>query len=177
VKHALAAVCAAAVLLAACGDDAPAKVGLYDRAPVPAVPDRTLAIDPDQAAVAADGLYWAGLVGFEDGERRLLTFRLSQAFFAATCIEELGAEECADDYGTIDEPSRTIEAALTELTDVTVVAESRQNYAVTAEELFALAGAGAASSVAPEGYQYREFPFLVTMRGGTMVDAHQIWVP
>ena len=172
-----AAVCAAALLLTACGDDAPAKVGLYDRAPVPAVPDRTAAIDLTIATNGADGVYWSDLVGMSNGEPKMVTFLVTQAFFAAACIEELGEEICPNDYGTIDEPSRTIDVPLADLADVTVVAENQQNYAITAAELLALTGGEARSPEAPEGFQYVEFPFLLTMRDGKVVEAHQIWVP
>ncbi|MEQ1699500.1 MAG: hypothetical protein ABMA25_05280 [Ilumatobacteraceae bacterium] len=177
-RQRLAAVCAAVVLLAACGgDDAPAKVGLYDRAPVPAVPDRTTAIDLTIATNGADGLYWSDLIGMSYGEPKTVTFLVTQAFFAAACIDELGPDDCPNDYGTIDEPSRTIEVPIADLTDVTVVAENQQNYVITPEELLALTGGEAPSTEAPGGYQYVEFPYLLTMRDGKVVEAHQIWVP
>lgn len=176
-KQRFVVVYAAALLLAACGgDDAPAKVGLYDRAPVPAVPDRTTAIDPSMAAGGTDGLYWSDAIGMSNGEPKTVTFLVTQAFFAAACIEELGADDCPNDYGTIDEPSRMIDVPIDDLIDVTVVAENQQNYVVTGEELLALTD-GAASPEAPEGYQYVEFPFLLTMRDGKIIEAHQIWVP
>lgn len=176
-KRRFVAVCAAALLLAACGDDAPAKVGLYDRAPVPAVPDRTTAIDLSIATNGIDGVYWSDLIGMSNGEIQTVTFLVTQAFFAAACTEELGPDDCPNDYGTIDEPSRTIDVPLTDLTDVTVVAENQQNYVITPEELLALTGGEAPSTEAPEGYQYVEFPFLLTMLDGKVVEAHQIWVP
>ena len=167
----------AALLLGACGDDAPAKVGLYDRAPVPAVPDRTEAIDPAVTSGFADGQYWAELIVTLPTAPGVLTFRLTQAFFAAACFAELGEDDCPNDYGTLDEPSVVTDVALADLATVTVVAENQQNYAVTADELFALTGGAAASPEAPEGYEYVEYPFLLTMRDGKVVEAHQIWVP
>ncbi|MDO8364299.1 MAG: hypothetical protein Q7V88_15515 [Actinomycetota bacterium] len=173
----LLAVATAGLLLAACADDIdPGTVGLYDRAPVPAVPDRTEPIDPGGATLA-DGLYWAELVGFDAGQQPVLLFRLTQAFFAATCLAELGEDGCTDDYGTLDDPSRTVDVPLPQVVSVTVAAPSRQNYAVTAAELLALAGAGTAAAAAPPDYQYIEFPYLLTVRDGLVVEAHQIWVP
>ena len=96
---------AASAALTACGsDEGPAAVGLYDRAPVPAVPDRTAAVDPDITTVGVDGQYWAELTGWSDGDRPFLIFRVTQALFAATCIAQLGEGECPNDYGVIDEP-------------------------------------------------------------------------
>ena len=167
----------AALLLGACGDDAQAKVGLYDRVPVPAVPDRTEAIDPALTSGGADGQYWAELADGSAAAPEVLTFRLTQAFFAATCFEELGEDDCPNDYGTLDEPSRDVDVVLADLAILTVVAENQQNYAVTADELFALSGGAAASPEAPEGYEYVEYPFLLTMRDGKVIEAHQVWVP
>lgn len=173
-KRRFAAVCAAVVLLAACGgDDAPAKISLYDRAPVPAVPDRTTAIGAaDQTPF--DGLYWAEAPSVDN---TMLVVALTQAFFADACLTELGEENCPNDYGTLDEPYVLWDIQVATLVDVTVVAENQQNYAITAEELFSLASGNPPSADAPDGYQYLEFPFLLTMRDGKIVEAHQIWVP
>jgi hypothetical protein len=168
----------AGLLLAACGgDDGAGTVHLYDHAPVPAVPDRTHPIDPALTSGGADGQYWAELTGWSDGDQPVLTFRLTQALFADACIEQLGADQCPDDYGTIDDPSRTVDVAIGDLATVTVVAENQQNYAITAEELLALAGDAAPAAAAPADFRFGGFPFLLTMRGGVVVEAHQIWVP
>ena len=166
----------AALLLVACGDDAPAKVGPYDRVPVPAVPDRTEAIDPAVTSGGADGQYWAELTDGSAAAPGLLTFRLTQAFFAATCFEELGEDDCPNDYGTLDEPHRVVDVSVADLAIVTVVAENQQNYAVTADELAVLVSAGS-SAASPEDYLYVPFPFLLTMRDGKVIEAHQVWVP
>jgi hypothetical protein len=174
---------AAVMLLAACGGDAAEIVHPYDRAPVPAVPDRTAAIDP--ATVNADGSlseglhdgdYWAVAVAVGSG-RPFILFDLSQALFGETCFVQLGLEECADDYSVIREPHGTFEVLWDELHSVSVVAESQQNFAVSGAELAALIGGNAPGTGAPADYQYVPFPFLVTVTGGKIVDAHQIWVP
>ena len=63
--------------MAACGgDDGPDKVGLYARAPVPAVPDRTAAIaDPALTTPGADGQYWSVLTGRGVGDQRVTLLR------------------------------------------------------------------------------------------------------
>lgn len=174
---------AALVLLAACGGDGIQTVQPYDRAPVPAVPDRTAPIDPetiggDNALMAsvADGDYWAEAVAVGSG-RPFIMFDLSQAVFGQRCIDELGAEQCADEYAVISEPHGTLTVLWDDLQSVTVVAESRQNYAVPGAELASLIGGNAPSADAPADYKYVPYPFLVTVRNGTIVDVHQIWVP
>jgi hypothetical protein len=178
IRRAVLACSVAGLLLAGCGgDENPGTVGLYDRAPVPPVPDRTAAIDPVLTTASADGQYWSDLTGRGDGEQRSLTFDLSQALFADTCVEELGADECANDYGVIAEPHKVVDVVLTDIQSVTVASEKQQNYAITAGELWELAGGAPPADAAPEGYTFVEFPFLLTVSGGKVVEAHQIWVP
>ena len=107
VARAVALVVPAVVVLVGCGgDESPGKVGLYDRAPVPAVPDRTAAIDPALTTPGSDGEYWSDLTGWSEGDQRILTFDLSQALFADTCVQELDAEGCADEpICALDRPS------------------------------------------------------------------------
>jgi hypothetical protein len=166
------------VALTSCGgDDGPDTVELYDRAPVPGVPDRTAVIDPAMTTLVPDGEYWAELSGASDGDTPTFSFLLTQAFFADACAEVLGAEECPNDFGTLDEPSAFVTVDLADAAAVTVVADNRQNFAVTAGELFVLAGGQPPSAAAPEGFAYIPFPFLLTARDGKVVKANQIWLP
>ncbi len=161
--------------LAACGgDDGPGTVNLYDRAPVPGVPDRTNVVDP--AGLSRDGSYWGELILPGDADRGTLTFHIVQAFFADTCAEELGIDQCPNNFGTLDEPSLDVEVALADLAAVTVVTPERLNFAITADELFSLAGGGKPAAAAPEGFAVAPFPFLLTVRDGTIVEARQIWL-
>ena len=178
IRQAALACSIAGMLVAACGgDESPGKVGLYDRAPVPAVPDRTAVIDPTLTTLGSDGEYWSDLTGWSEGDQRFLTFDVSQALFADTCVEELGPDECANDYGIIADPHKAVDVLLTDIQSVTVVSEKQQNYAITADELWKLASGAPPSDPAPEGYTFVEFPFLLTVSGGKVVEAHQIWVP
>jgi len=165
----------ACLSLTACGDAGPDTVKLYDRAPVPGVPDRTAVVDPTMSTLAPDGEYWAELSGGTVGEA--LTFLVTQAFFADACVEQLGVDECPNDFGTLDEPSVTVTVQVADIGSVTVVADNRQNFAVTAQELFILAGGQSPSEGAPESFAYVPFPFLLTVRAGKIVEAHQIWLP
>ena len=165
------ALVAFAVLLAACSDDGVETVQPYDRAPVPAVPDRTAPIDPATLAAdgtltvrVADGEYWAEATAVGSG-RPFILFGLSQAVFAD------------DSYEVIDEPHGTLSVLWDDLVSVTVVAENRQNYAVPGAELASLIGGNPPSTDAPPNYRYLPYPFLLTIRAGQIVDAHQIWVP
>lgn len=173
------------LLVAACGgDEGPGTVSLYDRAPVPPVPDRTHPVDaawvgPDgmlDPAAVDDGEYWGEAVGAGSG-RPIVVFDLSQALFGPACIDALGADACTDDYGVVTEPHGTLVSPIDALSSVTVVAESRQNYAVDANELASLLWGGPPAKEAPAGYAYRPYPFLLTVSGGKVVEARQIWVP
>jgi hypothetical protein len=171
-------VVAAFLLLSACGgDDGPGEVELYDRAPVPGVPDRTAGIDPAMTTMAPDGEYWAELSAWRDAATPTFDFLLTQAFFADACAEVLGSDDCPNDFGTLDEPSATVTVPVADISSVTVVADNRQNFAVTPQELVILAGGQPPSEGAPEGFAYVPFPFLLTVRDGKIVNANQIWLP
>ncbi len=159
------------VLLTACADDGVEKVQPYDRAPVPAVPDRTAPIDPSTVAAdgtltarVADGEYWAEATAVGSG-RPFVLFDLSQAVFAD------------DAYEMIAEPHGTLQVLWDDLDSVTVAAENRQNYSVPGAELASLIGGNPPSADAPADYRYVPYPFLLTIRHGQIVEAHQIWVP
>ena len=159
------------VLLAGCGGDGVQTVQPYDRAPVPAVPNQTAIIDPTTIAGDGsltpnmrDGDYWAEAIAVGSGVPFIL-FDLSQALFSD------------DDYQVIDDPHGTLQVLWDDLQSVTVVATTKQNYAVPGAELASLIGGNAPSVDAPADYRYTAYPFLVTMRGGTIVEVHQIWVP
>lgn len=177
-------VVALAVLsLAACADDASDTLEPYDRAPVPAVPERTrpidaatIASDGSLTSAIADGDYWADAVAVGSG-RPFILFDLSQALFGQACVDELGEARCEDDYGVIAEPHGTLQVLWDDLQSVTVVAASRQNYWIPGAELASLVGGNAPSADAPADYEYVGYPFLVTVRDGVIVEAHQIWVP
>ena len=171
-RHAAVASLAVVLLVGCGGEDGPGTVSLYDRAPVPAVPDRTTAV----ATPLADGDYWAELVSV-DAAAGTLTFDLAQALFADACVEELGADGCPNDYGVIDEPPLELVSPALSLESASVAAQSQQNYAVTADELIVLMSGTAPSADAPDTYAYVPFPFLVTVADGEVVQARQIWVP
>jgi hypothetical protein len=161
---------AAALLLVSCGDDEAGAVQLYDSSPVPAVPDRTLpVVEP-----LADGQYWGESVS-ADGET--LTFVLMQAFFGPTCAAELGEAACVDEPGLIDDPTIDLAVNAADLTSTSVVTGDRRNYAVTGVELATLASGGTPASEAPDTFAYVPYPFLLTVRDGSIVEARQIWVP
>jgi hypothetical protein len=166
----------AAALLSACSSK-PELLHPYDRAPVPAVPDRTHEVAAawvDSQVGLADGQYWAGGVRV-DGDR--LVFTIEQAFFGPACTTALGADECMSDYGVLEEPSGELAVDPTGLTVVSVVADDQRNFSVPAAELVRLAGGGAPSAGAPADYRWVDFPFLLTVRNGAATEARQIWVP
>ena len=174
VKYGLGGLLAVIALLVVIGmiipTEEPESATLYARAPVPAVPERTAAVATD----LADGDYWAEAVTLADGR---FTFTLMQALFGEACVEELGADECANDYSVLPEPTRELTVALAADTPITVTADSMQNYVVFADELARLLAGAAPAAAAPGDYTYVPFPYLVTVRDGEVVELHQIWVP
>ena len=172
-RRSLALVAAAAVLLVAC-KDAPIVVHPYDKAPVPAVPDRTAPVT--DATPLPDGQYWAPEVTVDaDGFR--LHFTLAQAFFGPGCADELGADQCDDDAGVRTDPSRDFVVAPEGRAPISVVDEQQRNYAVPADELVSLIAGNEPSADAPTDYAYTGFPYLLTVLNGEAVSIQQIWMP
>lgn len=170
------AVVASALLVAglvSCGPDGVDTVELYDRAPVPFVPDRTEPIAVAEEPLA-DGLYWAELLA--PTSPTVLTFDLTQAFFAAACEEEFGVANCAQGFAVVAENQRSVDAIAAELVAASVVGRDRQNYAITGDELLLLAAGTTASEPAPDSYSYQPYPFLVTVVDGVPTEAAQIWL-
>ena len=166
----------------------PAPGTLYTRAPRPAAVGATGALDeawldgtgsgtfgPD----IADGIYWGTQAG--DGTvSDTVVWDLQQAYFGEFCIAQFGTDDpdaCADDYGVVSSPRGLVTvaaAALDEVGDITVVdAETQRNYAIDGTELARLLG----GDPAPDGYVYADFAYLVTIAGGTVVSAVQLWTP
>ncbi len=163
----------AALGLAAC-KDAPIVVHPYDKAPVPAVPDRTAEVTDTQPL--PDGQYWASTVTVDaDGFR--LHFTLAQAFFGPGCAEALSAEQCDGDAGVLTEPTREIVVAPEGREPISVVDAKQNNYAVPSDELVRLIAGESPSADAPDGFAYVEYPYLLTARNGEVVGIQQIWMP
>jgi predicted small lipoprotein YifL len=173
--------------LAACGDDGPEKVPLYaTTAPAP-VPQQTSAINPAWVEASgetlgtnvASGEYWAtvGTVGV--GAEPFVEFDLAQAFFGDACLAQFGddPDACVNDIGVQAEPHGLLPAFRSTLQVVTVVGVDQRNFAITADELIALVSGEQPASEAPDGYQFAPFPFVVTVTGGTITAARQIWTP
>ena len=173
---ALATLATLAIVLSACGGDEAEVLKPYDKAPVPAVPDRTQPPDPawvDSGVGLADGQYWAE-DAVADGGR--IVFTIVQVFFGPVCETELGAENCMNDYGVRAEPTGELPADPAALRIVSVVAEDQRNFSVPGSELMRLVQ-GEAPEGGPVDYAYTPFPFLLTLSGGQVVEARQIWVP
>ena len=168
-----AALVCATLLVSACGDDSLGSVGLYDRAPVPFVPDRTDAVPPSPGLLV-DGYYWAELAGPVGDDQ--LRFEFTRAFFATACEEEFGADACVQGFAVDASVSRMVDASVSDLAIVSVAAESRQNYAITAAELHRLVSGEAPADRAADTYAYHAYPFLITVAAGVVMEAHQIWL-
>lgn len=180
-------VAAAALPLAACADDLRERdpVRPYSFVPVPAVPDRTQAIDPTWlegsgetlGTDVTDGRYWATVAGWGEGEGAFVSFDLVQALFGPRCVQELGADACPNDIGVVAEPHGEYPAFVDGLRTVSVVDERQVNYAIDGSELLRLVRGEPAGEGAPAGYAFVPYPFLLTVESGRVVKAEQIWVP
>jgi len=159
VKRALVVI-GAVLALTACSDPGPGKVHPYDRAPVPAVPDRTTEVPA--TGKLPDGQYWATVASADKGA---IAWTVVAASF-----------DTNGELHTVDQPSRDLTSPITALLSCTVVAADRQNYAVPADELLSLLSDNAPSDDAPPGYEWADYPFLLTIAGGVVIEAHQIWL-
>jgi hypothetical protein len=151
----------------------------YSFVPVPAVPDRTRAVDAawaDGGVGPADGEYWA-TAARPGAAAGTVVFDLAQALFGPSCVAELGIDGCPDDYGVVPAPTGQLAAAVADLVTVTVVDGTRSNYAIDGAELARLVAGEPPADAAPDGFAYVPYPFLVTVEAGRVVQAEQIWVP
>ena len=174
------------VSLAACGGDGTEKVPLYaTTAPAP-VPQQTSAINPAWVEASgetlgntvASGVYWATVGSVGVGVEPFVEFDLSQAFFGDACLAQFGdPDACVNDIGVQAEPHGLLPALRSTLQVVTVVGADQRNFAITADELIALVSGERPAAEAPDGYQFAPFPFVVTVAGGTITAARQIWTP
>ena len=173
-RRAAALVLAGAIAFSACGGDGEAKVQPYDHAPVPAVPDHTHEVVA--TGTLPDGDYWATASG-ADTVGATVAFTVTQAFFGPACTAALGADRCDGDMGVLSEPTVTLTASAATFMSISVAAANRQNYAVPAAELVALVAGDSPGERSPADFQYEQYPFMVTVEGGIVTEAHQIWMP
>ena len=173
--------------LAACGGDGTEKVPLYaTTAPAP-VPQQTSAINPAWVESSgetlgtnvASGVYWATVATVGVGAEPFIEFDLAQAFFGDACLAQFGdsPEACVNDVGVLAQPHGLLPAFRSTLQVVTVVGVDQRNFAITADELIALVSGEPPAAEAPDGYQFAPFPFVVTVTGGAITAARQIWTP
>jgi hypothetical protein len=166
-RSALLFTAAALVFAAACTDPGAGIVYPYDPAPVPFVPDHT---EPVPATgTPPDGRYWA-TIDSVDEQAATITFTFQQAFF-----------DNAGGMRVVEQPSREIVASAANLKFASVAATTRQNFAVPATELIRLVlgmkpTGKAPTGTAPPQYSYVPYPMLVTVEGGVVTEAYQIWM-
>ena len=153
----------AAALVFAAGCSGPGDVvHLYDPVPVPFVPDHTESVPA--TGTPPDGRYWATIAAVDESAGTI-TFTFVQATFDA------------DGGMTIDDqPSREIVASSTTLKFLSVATKTRQNYAVFADEMIRLELGKKPNEKAPLDFVYVRYPLLVTVEGGVITEAYQIWL-
>ncbi|MEI7547455.1 MAG: hypothetical protein WCK21_05280, partial [Actinomycetota bacterium] len=123
----------------------------------------------------ADGDFWATATGANVAGT--VDFALVQAFFGPACTAALSADQCDGDMGVKAQPTVTVTVSATALMSISVVATTRQNYAVPGKELVALLMGNPPMAAAPAGFVVQTYPFLITIEGGVVTAAHQIWMP
>lgn len=160
--------------------------GLYTPVAGPRPPDATTAIDPrwieangETLAGIADGVYWGTPEGVGTSSKQFVDLHLVQAFFDEACTARFGTgdDACNNDYGIVESPAGSF-PAFVDARYVSVVDEAtKQNYLVDGPELFALVSGRAPAATAPTDFFFVPFPFLVTVKDGTVISLEQVWVP
>lgn len=169
--------------------DTAAPSGLY-RLVTPPTAATTDPIDPAWVEASgetlgtdvADGVYWGVLVGpFEGAGGSGLSFDLSQVFFGEDCTAQFGTgdDACLNDYGVLETPHGELPAYVDSLQYVSVadVIDNEASYLIDGAELFRMASGNPPSAGAPEYWALAPFPYLVTVRGGTVISLEQVWLP
>jgi hypothetical protein len=138
-------------------------------------------IDAASGEVGAipDGIYWG--VTQPGNITDVVTFDLTQAYFGEFCVAHFGdtaADDCANDYGVVADPHGLLVVPAEQLDVVSVAdAATQKNYAIDGSELARLIAGAPPAATAPAGYSYVAFPFAITITGGAIVSATQIWLP
>ena len=158
----------------------------YAPAARPAMTGATGAIDTawidagtGEVGAVPDGIYWGST---QPGNiTDVVTFDLTQAYFGEFCMAHFGetaADDCVNDYGVVADPHGLLVVPAERLTVVSVTDSATQkNYSIDGGELARLVAGAPPAATAPAGYSYVAFPFAITITGGTIVSATQIWVP
>jgi hypothetical protein len=184
----LGIVAALCLVFSACGGDGDEKVPLYSTTAPPAVPEQTSAINPAWVESSGEtlgtnvaaGQYWATVIGLGVGadNETFVDFDLTQAFFGDACLRQFTDPElCVNDYGVLDEPHGSLPAFVGNLTVVSVVGVDQRNFSIDGAELASLIGGAPPATEAPDDFAYAPFPFIVTVTGGTITGARQIFTP
>lgn len=158
----------------------------YAAAQRPAMTGATSVIDTawidaatGEVGAIPDGIYWGAT---QPGNiTDVVTFDLTQAYFGEFCVAHFGdtaADDCANDFGVVADPHGLLVVPAERLTVVSVAdAATQRNYSIDGAELARLVAGAPPAAGAPAGYSYTAFPFAITISGGTIVSATQIWLP
>lgn len=162
--------------LAACVPDAyPASETVWAVTTAPVL-DESDPVEVD-AGRLRDGTYWADVSALSGTDA--VVFHVTRVRFGAACerwaAEMLRENGCLNDYGVEDHPSAHV--ALDPRADVSLADPSGpgRNFSVDAAVLTDLVRGE--PSPTPAGYAWVPFPFVLGVRGGVVVAAHQLWVP
>ena len=158
----------------------------YAPAARPAMTGATGAIDTTwidavtgEVGAIPDGIYWG--TTRPGNITDVVTFELTQAYFGEFCLAHFGdtaTDDCVNDYGVVADPHGLLVVPAEQLTVVSVTDSATQkNYSIDGGELARLVAGAPPAATAPAGFGYVAFPFAITITGGTIVSATQVWVP
>jgi len=162
--------------LAACVPDAyPATEPLWTVTTAPVL-DESDPVEVD-AGRLRDGTYWADVSALSGTDA--VVFHVARVRFGEACerwaTEMLRENGCLNDYGVEEYPSAHV--ALDPRADVSLADPSGpgRNLTIDAAVLTDLVHGDPLPT--PAGYTWVPFPFVLAVRGGVVVAAHQLWVP
>ena len=121
-----------------------------------------------------NGQYWVTYNGTDSTDAPFVSLYI--AYFGEACVEAAAAfnDECFGDLFVTPTPTRDIDDVLISDDALITVADARStsNYRITFDEL-RVASTGVPSPVAPDGYTYQPFAFLMTVIDGEIVAFEQ----
>lgn len=127
--------------------------------------------------VLADGRYWGTISRISGTDEAVFT--VARAYFGAECeawaADRGMTEGCPNDYAVDDADTALVALAPGATVSVVFQEGPGTSYAIDADTVRRLVLGTATSPIAM--YEWVPFPFLVTVKDGVVVAAHQVWVP
>lgn len=124
-----------------------------------------------------DGTYWATAAAVSGTSE--IVFHVARVRFGEDCLlwaeANLREDACLNDYGVEEYPEAYAGISPAAVVSVADPAGPGRNFSVDTAALEDLVRGVTVG--APAGYFWVPFPFIVGVRDGEIVEAHQLWVP